>query len=118
MPAIISVFDIIIIAIIISYLSKGKWPVHTGIGRTQPAVDGRRPCTVCVPLQSVCIPFQSVLGRNPVVEAVPIQTETVCKWTEAVRKRCKDGVRLQQAESVLCLCVWAIFPAEKKKFNP
>ena len=42
--------------------TQGKWPVRTGIGRTQPAVDRRRPCTVCVPLQSVCILFQSVLG--------------------------------------------------------
>ena len=38
----------------------GKWPIRTGIGRTQPAVDGRRACTVCVPLQSVCVPLQSV----------------------------------------------------------
>ena len=33
--------------------TQGKWPVRTGIGRTQPAVDGCRACTVCVPLQSV-----------------------------------------------------------------
>ena len=45
-----------------------------------------------------------------VVEAVPIRTETVRKWTEVVRKRCKHGVHLQQAESVLCLCIQAIFP--------
>ena len=42
--------------------TQGKWPVRTGIGRTQPAVEGRHACTVCVPLQSVCVPFQSVLG--------------------------------------------------------
>ena len=45
-----------------------------------------------------------------VIEAVPIRTETLCKRTEAVHKWCKDGVRLQQAESVLCPCVRAIFP--------
>ena len=69
-------------------------PVRTGIGRTQPAVDGRRTCTIC--------------GIS-VVEVVPIRTETVRRRTEAVRKRCKYGVRLQQAESVLCPCVRAIF---------
>ena len=92
----------------------GKRPVRTGIGQIQPAVHGRRACTVCVPLQSICVPFQSILGplwqQNPVVEAVPIRTEMVRKWTEAVQKRCKHGVRLQQAESVLCPCVQAIFP--------
>ena len=30
-------------------LSQRKWPVHTGIGWTQPAVDGCRTRTVCVP---------------------------------------------------------------------
>ena len=48
----------------------------------------------------------------PVVEAVPIRTETVRKRTEAVRKWCKHSVRLQQAESVLCPCVRAIFPVQ------
>ena len=48
-------------------------------------------------------------NRNPVVEVVPIRTERVRKRTEAVRKRCKHGVRLQQAESVICPCVRAIF---------
>ena len=59
-----------------------------GIGQMQPAVD----------------------GRNPVVEAVPVRTEKVRKQTEAVHKRCKYGVHLQQAESVLCPCIRAIFP--------
>ena len=49
-------------------------------------------------------------GPNPVVEAVPIRTETVRKRTETVRKRCKHGVHLHQAESVLYPCVRGIFP--------
>ena len=32
--------------------------------------------------------------------------------TETVRKRCKYGVRLEQAESVLCPCVQAIFSVQ------
>ena len=27
----------------IHYFTQRKWPVRTGIGRTQPALDGRRP---------------------------------------------------------------------------
>ena len=87
--------------------TQGKWPVRTGIGRTQPAIDGRCTCTVCVPFQSVCVPLQSVLGTHrgyvPVVKVVPIRNETV-------RKRCKYGVRLEQAGSVLYPCVRAMLP--------
>ena len=79
--------------------AQGKWPVCTGIGRTQPALDGRCTCTVCVLFQSDCVPFQSVLGAHrdyvPVVKVVPIRTEMI-------RKRCQYGVRLEQARSVIC----------------
>ena len=96
--------------------TQGKWPVHTGIGRTQSALDGRRICTICVPFQSVCVPFQSVLGRHrgyvPIVKVVPIQTVTVHKQTETVRKQCKYDVRLEHAGSVLCPYVRAIFPVQ------
>ena len=90
---------------------NSQWPVRTGIGRTQPAVDGRHTCTVCALFQSVCVPFQSVLGqREHSLNVFPIRTETVRKRTEMVRKQCKYGVRLERARSVLCPCVWAIFP--------
>ena len=75
---------------------------HGGIGWTQPALDGRRTCTICVP-------FQSVLGTHQgyvlVANMFPIRTEMVRKCL----KQCKYGIRLEQARSVLCLCVRAIF---------
>ena len=37
--------------------TQGKWPIREGVGRTQPALDGRCTCTVCVPFQSVCVLF-------------------------------------------------------------
>ena len=42
-------------------------------------------------------PLRSTCNRISVVEAVPIRTETVCKQTEAVRKRSKYGVHLYTA---------------------
>ena len=96
--------------------------VSVRIGTASTTEIVRRTCTVCVPLQSiciplqsVCIPFQSVLGPLRQRDfrcrsGLPIRTETVHKRTEAVCKRCKYGVCLQQAESVLCLCVRAVFP--------
>ena len=50
------------------------------------------------------------LSKISIVEVVPLRTETVCKRTEAVCKQCKYGIRLQQAQSVLCPCVRGIFP--------
>ena len=83
--------------------TQGKWPVRTGIGWTQPALDGCRTCTVCVPFQSVCVPFQFVLGTHrgyvPVVKGFQIRTEAVRKRTEMVRKRCKYGVSLELGPS-------------------
>ena len=77
--------------------TQGKRPVRTGIGRTQPAVDGRRDCTVCVPLSPFEYYFSPYWDRFDngisVVEAVPIRTETVCRLSP-----------------VLCPCVRAIFP--------
>ena len=80
--------------------TQGKWPVRTGIGWAQPALDGCCTCIpfqfVCVPFQSVCVPFQSILGPHrdyvPIVKVVPIRTETVRKWTETVRKSCVRAI--------------------------
>ena len=76
-------------AILTACPSHGKWPIRTGIGRTQPALDGRCTCTVCVPFQSVCIPFQSVLGTHrsyvPVGKVFPIRTEMVRKQTNGTQ---------------------------------
>ena len=69
--------------------TQGKWP----------ALDGRRTCTVCVPFQSV---LRTHRGYVPVVK--------VSKRTEMVCNRCKYGIRLEHAGSVLCPCVRAIFP--------
>ena len=81
--------------------TQGKWLVRTGIGRTQPALDRRRTCTVCALFQSVCVLFQSVLGTlwqwEHSLNVFPIRTEMVRKWTETVRKRCKYGIRLARA---------------------
>ena len=59
-------------------------------------------------------PHLHVLGPHrdfvPIVKVVPIRMEMVHKWTETVHKWRKYGIRLDQAGSVLCLCVRAIFP--------
>ena len=79
-----------------AHSTQGKWPVRTGIGWTQPALDGRRTCTVCVSFQSVCVLFQSVLGSHrvyiPVVKVVPVLTEIVRKQTEMVCKWCNASI--------------------------
>ena len=86
-------------------LTQGKLLIRTGIGRTQPALDGRHTCTVCILFQSVLGPHRDYV---PLVKVVPIRTETVRKRTEAVRKRYKYGVRLEQAGSILCPCCMAV----------
>ena len=39
------------------YTTQGKWPVRTGIGWTQPAVDRHHTCTVCTPFSPFAYRF-------------------------------------------------------------
>ena len=100
----------------ISGPTQGKWPVHMGIGRTQLAVTGCLLAPFVYRFSPFAYHFSPYWDHfdngNAVVEAVPIRTETVRKRTKAVGKRCMYSVRLQQAEYVLCPCVWSIFPVQ------
>ena len=101
---------------------------HThGIGRTLPAVDRPRLVPLCTGLCIVSVHSGTTLTMGMqsqnrsfgtfsiitnafnyfawylrCIQVVPQCTETVHKRTEMVRKRCKYGIRLQQAGSVLC----------------
>ena len=59
-------------------------------------------------------PYWEHFDNGNIARCVPVWTEMVCKQTETVRKRCKYGIHLEQAAagSVLCLCVWDLFPVE------
>ena len=58
------IVDIFKVFFFVDFVTQGKWPVRSGIGQTQPALDRRRTCTVSVRLRTVSVRIGNTLTRG------------------------------------------------------